>query len=319
MSLARRIVGLFGAALAAGAGLASAAGLIGAISAWLDVLNHFAPVWMVAGWIGAALARLALPGGRVRTAALLSAAAAVVFSGVPMAHEMVRTGREAAPPGNLTLVTLNRWWGVRDPAAQAVQVAMIRDSGADLVAMQEFNGFEEAARRDLGDLYPYQIFCGPQCDTAILSKRPFLTSGKETSPRWPAGSGFLWVRTTAPDGRPVTLATAHLYWPIPPWIQRGQRRHLAELVHELETDELILVGDFNLTPWSFAMRGLDPTLAPLTRRTHGLLTFPANFPLPYLALDQVFAAPAWKTVAIERLPRAASDHYPVRVVLKRGS
>src|SRR5262249_54835827 len=128
---------------------------------------------------------------------------------------------------------------------------------------------------------------------------------------------FLWVRVMAPDGRPMTLATVHLFWPIPPWIQRGQRGHVAELVSRLRTDELVLTGDFNLTPWSFAMRRMDPTLKPLTRRTHGLPPFPAPWPAPSLARDQVFAAPAWKVVAIDRLPRAASDHYPVLVKLRR--
>ena len=313
MSPARWIAAGLGVALAAGAGLVSAFGLVGAVWGWADALNHLAPIWLVCGWVGAALVCLALPEGRLRTASLISAAVAVLFCGVPMVWEMARTGREAPPPANLTVLSFNRWWDSPDPPGQ---VAMIRASGADLVALQEANGFEAAAG-SLRDLYPYQLFCGGNCDTAILSKRPILASGREASAQWPGGSKFLWARTTALDGRPVTLATLHPFWPIPPWIQRGQRGRIAELISALPLDETIVAGDFNLTPWSFAMRRMDATLAPLTRRSHGLLTFPASWPVPFLALDQVYAAPAWKTVSIERLPRAASDHYPVRVTFRR--
>ncbi len=95
----------------------------------------------------------------------------------------------------------------------------------DLVALQEADNFTEAAA-SLSDLYPYQRFCTPICDTIILSKRPILASGREDHARW-SGTDFLWARTTAPDGRPVTLATIHMFWPIPPWIQEEQRRRIA--------------------------------------------------------------------------------------------
>jgi endonuclease/exonuclease/phosphatase (EEP) superfamily protein YafD len=314
MSLARRAGAVVGVALAAGAGFATAVGLIGAVWGWADALNSFAPAWLVAGWAGAGLVVLSLAKGRLRTAALVCAAVAVVVNGAALAFEMARTRPEAEAPGNLVVLTFNRFWRSPD---QPGQIAMIRASGADLVALQEVDGFEPAIRAGLTDVYPYQVFCDPDCDTAVLSKRPLLATGQEAHSRWPGGLGFTWVRTTAPDGRPVTVATVHPYWPIPPWIQRGQRAHLAELIEPLARDELILVGDFNLTPWSWAMRKMDPTLAPLTRRTHGLVTFPANRLFPFLALDQVYAAPAWKTVEIRRLPGAASDHYPVRVELKR--
>ena len=83
----------------------------------------------------------------------------------------------------------------------------------------------------------------------------------------------------------------------------------------------MLLGDFNLTPWSFAMRGLDFGLKPMTRRTRGVLSYPARLgrltPLSFLAIDQVFAGPDWRTARVERLARGGSDHYPVMVTLRR--
>jgi endonuclease/exonuclease/phosphatase (EEP) superfamily protein YafD len=314
VSFRRRLVGGAGLALAAAAALAVAAGLAGMAWGWPDALNNFAPAWLVCGWAAALVTRLALPRGRARTAGLLLAAFAVLVSGGPMLAEAVRTGREAPAPATLTIVSFNRWW--KAPHGEP-QVRMIEASGADLVALQEADGRFSDAAAALRPLYPYQMFCGGSCTTAILSKRPFLATGRARQPEHPGGTEFIWVRVTAPDGRPVTLATVHLHWPIPPWVQRSERRRVAEMAAGLGRSDLVLAGDFNLTPWTFAMRRFDGALAPLTRRTHGLLTFPATWPVPFLALDQVYAAPEWRTVKVERLPAAASDHYPVRVELRR--
>jgi endonuclease/exonuclease/phosphatase (EEP) superfamily protein YafD len=303
----RRWAGLAGAALALVAAGAAGIGLIGAVWGWPDALNHFAPVWLCAAWIGGLLARFLLPPGKARARIVIAAALTVLVSGAPVMIEAARGASDQAPgPPGLTVMTFNRWW---DSPESPRETAAIRASGADLVALQEADNFADAAAAGLKDIYPHQLFCDG-CDTAVLSKRPFLATGR--------GRGdFLWARTTAPDGRPVTLATVHLFWPIPPWIQRRQRARLAANVAALPQDELVLTGDFNLTPWSFAMRSLDRSLKPLTRRTHGLMTFPATWPVPVLALDQVFAGPQWRSAIIRRLPRAGSDHYPLLVQLRR--
>jgi endonuclease/exonuclease/phosphatase (EEP) superfamily protein YafD len=87
---------------------------------------------------------------------------------------------------------------------------------------------------------------------------------------------------------------------------------------------MILSGDFNSTPWSFALRRLDGGLAPLTRRTHAFFSWPANvarmrkaFPLPLMPIDHVYAGPDWRTAGLRRLPRSASDHYAVMATFVR--
>jgi vancomycin resistance protein VanJ len=311
----RRLAGLAAAFLVADAVLGSLGGLVGAVWPWADALNHFSPVWLGLAWIGGIGARVLLEPCLFRARTVMAAALAVVVSGAPIMIEGFKGATELnAGPPTLTVLTFNRWWDSPDSAREG---EAIRTSGADLVALQEGDGFAATAAT-LKDVYPYQLMCGGKCDTAILSKRPFLATGQEDHARWrPGGTDFLWARTTAPDGRPVTLATVHLYWPIPPWIQRNQRARVAADVAVLPHDDLILTGDLNLTPWSFTLRGFDRALAPLTRRTHGLLSFPATAPFPLLALDQVFASPQWRTVSVGRLPRAGSDHYPVIVELKR--
>ena len=99
---------------------------------------------------------------------------------------------------------------------------------------------------------------------------------------------------------------------------------LAEAVAPFDRASLIVAGDMNSTPWSYALRRQDKTLG-LIRRTRGLFSWPAaefgpwrlRTPLPFLAIDQVYAGSAWKTVSVTRGPFAGSDHFPVVVVLSR--
>jgi len=46
------------------AALTAVGGLAGSVWAWADVLNHFAPVWLVLAWIGGLSARFLLPPAR---------------------------------------------------------------------------------------------------------------------------------------------------------------------------------------------------------------------------------------------------------------
>ena len=85
----------------------------------------------------------------------------------------------------------------------------------------------------------------------------------------------------------------------------------------------ILAGDFNLTPWTFALRRMDVQFG-LTRRTRALATWPnrlpshdnpALMPFPILPIDQIYAGSAWRTESIRRGPRTTSDHYGVLATL----
>lgn len=312
MSGVRLGLGRAGFALASLAALASAGGLAGGVWGWADVPNHFAPLWLVAALLGGLVARAALARGEARTVATLAAAIAVVAAGSPILAETVKGARQPAPRGQVVKVmTFNRWWGGQPmDAARA-----IRRSGADVVTLQEANGFETVSGT-LRDLYPYQLPCPRLCDTFILSKRPILNSGEVTPPQHDARD-LVWARIDQGGGKSFTIATVHLFWPLPPWIQRRQRVQLAQMAAELPRDDLIVTGDFNAAPWSFAIRDLDRRLAPLTRRTHGTLTFSADWPVPLLALDQVYAGPAWRSAKVERLPKGGSDHYPLLVTLGR--
>jgi endonuclease/exonuclease/phosphatase (EEP) superfamily protein YafD len=297
-------------------------GLGGGWNGWLDVIAAFAPWWVALSAVGGVLAFAALV-GEVKRQAAICALVGVVAGVLLMAPELLRSAGPVglvgrAPP--LKLLTFNTWDDNRDVHRT---VDDILATGADVVAMQELGDFSPAERARLRAVYPEWAPCPPMCDLALLSKRPWTDVGSETAGGEEAFA--LYGRTTAPDGRPVEVLTTHYAWPAPPRRQSHQRAELASLVAKLAgSPDLIVAGDFNLAPWTSALKRQDGAFKPLTRRTRAVFSWPANvarlyvpFPFPLLPIDQIYAAPAWRTVALKRLPRSGSDHYGVTVTLAR--
>jgi endonuclease/exonuclease/phosphatase (EEP) superfamily protein YafD len=318
-----RLLRVLVAATAAELGLAGAAlgliGLLGVRSGWCDVATHFAPCWLAVSLLGAIMTWAALAGVDGRLPVLLIALVGVVANAALTAPEYLRAipiARRAPSARPLTIVTFNVWEKNIDPDRT---VDVILRQNADIVALQEATGLEGAARARLLAAYPYQA-PGPCCLLALLSKQPWV----ETRPAGPSSSTLLGV-TKAPDGGTVAVVTTHLPWPVPPGEQSDDRATLTRLIAGSQRPDLVVVGDFNLTPWSWSLRTLDQAFRPLSRRERALFTYPANIarldrpsPLPLLPIDHVYAGPAWRTVQVDRLPRAGSDHDGVRAVLVRA-
>jgi len=259
----------------------------------------------------------------MRRPALVAALVGIVVNVVLIAPELLRPAPLAAPAGlgpPLTVLTFNVWDDNRQ--ADATVDAIIR-ANADVVVLQEFFGLSADAQQRLFAAYPNRAGCPPGCDLIMLSKRPWLVGGPETANRDPHDTA-IWGETTAPDGRPVDVLTTHYAWPLPPGGQAYQRRVLASVVTGLPKANLIVAGDFNLAPWTAALKRQDADFAPMTRREKALFTWPALIarlgrpsPFAILPIDHFYAGAAWKTLSVRRLPRAGSDHYGVLVTLAR--
>jgi endonuclease/exonuclease/phosphatase (EEP) superfamily protein YafD len=300
------------------------AGLAGWFSGWLDVVAAFAPIWLAVSVAGAALAWPTL-GREMRRPALIAAIVGIVTNGALIAPEFLRP-MPAAPPSGLgpplTVLTFNTWDD--SPDAAATTDTILR-ANADVVLLQEYFGLGLAVQQRLAAVYPYRAGCPAGCDLVMLSKRPWLVGGPTTANRDPKDTA-IWGETTAPDGKPVDVMTLHYVWPLPPAGQAQQRAAVAGVVASLPKANLIVGGDFNLAPWTAALKRQDAAFAPMTRREQGLFTWPAliariggSSPFPILPIDHLYAGAAWKTLSVRRLPLAGSDHYGMLVTLARDA
>ena len=325
MSVSQLVVGPVRALaflLAFGAATFALAALGGVVSRWLDVLTHFAPFSLAAGLIAVGL-RLATGLDGARPTVTLGLAA-VGFAAALMGPELLAMVRPAGPPAGaqtLKLLQFNLWEHNLAPDETAAWIAA---QDADVVVLEEAN--DRAARIPvlLKAHYPFQTSCAPPqpCSTTILTKvRPTAASGLSAPPARLSGA---WVTLGEGDAA-FTVVGVHYTWPLPPGPQQHQTARLAGVLDQFDHHSLIVAGDMNSTPWSFALRRQDARFR-LERRTRALFTWPAapftdlrlKSPLPFLAIDQVYAGEDWRTVSVKAGPRQGSDHLPVTVVLRRA-
>jgi endonuclease/exonuclease/phosphatase (EEP) superfamily protein YafD len=298
-------------------------GLGGAVWPKADFLNQFAPVWALAGL--ASLTLLAL-GRRSRrpaaaaAAALLLAAGAAALMGPDLA---ARAGRHwAQTPHQVRIVQFNVWKGNRS-ASRAADWVLAQDP--DIVVLEEAaNRGEEVARR-LAPSYPFRVTCrgARSCSTVILSRRPPVAS--EGLARGDAENrkalSAAWARYDF-GGRGLTVFAVHLSRPWPWGGQEEDRRKLIAEVRRLPDQNLIVLGDFNTTPWTFAGKRQDEALQ-MNRITRALFTWPLYYRprvrvypmIPIMPIDQAYLRPGLLPVAVRSGPELGSDHRPVVIDL----
>ena len=181
--------------------------------------------------------------------------------------------------------------------------------------------------------YPYRTPCPrDHCEAIIYSRLAplvsglFQSAGRLVPEKGNAGErhaiGVASMTLPGPDGVPFTVAATHFRWPYPPMPVLHQRDVFLRDIAELDRSRAIVTGDFNLTPWTYEMRGIDRDILPMQRVTRALFSFPVPFtgtplpiPLPILPIDHVYAGPRWQLVSARRGPVSGSDHYPVIVDL----
>ena len=313
MDLIRAVAFLLGAAAAAAAALA----VCGAFSDRLDTFAQASPLWFAMAL--AALILQLLAGSERWT--LAPALAAMAITALLMAPDLaagLSAPRAAPARQTIKLIQFNLWDRNRDPAATA---RWILSQDPDIVVLEELGAGQVPAA--LAARYPHHSPCEPTCATIILSKAP-QTAGEAMD--WPGlGPRHEGAWATFGQGEDAfTVAGVHYTWPIPPGPQRDQARRFADDLAGFDRRSLIVAGDFNMNPWSWALKRQDARLG-IPRLTHAIFTWPAgpishwrlNLPFAALAIDHIYAGPAWKAVSVSRGPVLGSDHYPIVAVLTR--
>ena len=319
MIKAARILALAPDALALGLAAlclaAAAAGQGGRVSARLDVLNHFAPVWF-AGAFGMLVYALAFASPSRRWMIVAIAAAGIVAAMTLILPELTRSIRPAVPAGTgreLTLIQFNGWDQNADIQDTADWVAAQKP---DVVVMEEVR----PPIRDALVRRGFHFQRGLAHAGIFTRLAPLPAPFAVPKDAWKTLPDFARASFSV-DGAPFSVVAVHLVWPTRKR-QRPNMAALAELLRRYPADRLIVAGDFNLTPWSFALRRFDDALG-LERRDRALFSWPARlsptarwgWPAPLLPIDHVYAGRAWRTISLVRGPRLGSDHYPLLVRL----
>jgi endonuclease/exonuclease/phosphatase (EEP) superfamily protein YafD len=303
--------------------LAAVLCLGGAVSDRLDVLTHFAPFYLAGGMV-ALLICLACGAPLDRPTLGCSLIAILACAMIVAPDVLARNETWPLPPGeaHLKLIQFNLWEHNVDPAGTA---RWIEDEDPDIVVLEEAENGGERVAAALRERYPFSTTCdAPRpCSTMIFSKVRPAASGGLQSPGMASRLAGAWAVFGQGAAR-FTVVGAHYGWPIPAGVQKAQGQRLARVLDRFERPSLIVAGDFNSTPWSFALRRQDARFG-LQRRTHALPSWPARpthfwplpWPFPFLPIDHVYAGADWRTVSVRRGPRLGSDHFPVVVVLAR--
>ena len=309
--------------LAGVSALAAILSLGGAFNNNLDILTHLAPAWLAMSLLALILQGVA--GFQASRGVPVMATVTVAICAWLMVPELIaRLTAPRFPPADQTvkIIQFNVWDHNRDPAATA---RWILDQDADIVVLEETG--RGAIPAALAARYPFRAPCdkGPEgCATTILAKSLPLDGGQLMWTKLGRRHAGAWA-TFGAGAKAFTVVGTHYRWPEPLASQIPQARRFADVIQRFDPSSLIVVGDFNMTPWSFALRRQDARFG-LTRLSHAIFTFPvgriANWggvtvPFPLLPIDQAYAGSDWRLVSIGRGQAMGSDHCPIVVTLTR--
>ena len=243
-----------------------------------------------------------------------------------------RPARRARPPTpgepHLTVMTYNVNFGIAgDPAT----IAVIRDSGADVVFLQETTArWETALRRELATTYPHMQFrhCCGAGGLAVLSRHPF-TEHDYWEP--PAGGWFpAWRLVVDSPLGPLQVLNVHLR---PPLDERGSLASGYLASRSVRVDEIsaylagldgtlptLIVGDFNEGNGGGALaylrrHGLESAL-PAFEPGADTWSWPTSFGRVRQQLDHVVHDAALVPIAATVLDGGRSDHRAVVVTVE---
>ena len=206
----------------------------------------------------------------------------------------------------LKVVTLNTWGANAEP--RRIE-AFLRRQDADLVLLLEAGETVAPMLERMSDVYPHRVDCMQQqlCRLALLSKREMIEP--RAIFRSDASPPSIVARFEV-AGRGFTFYGVHI---ARPFDANSQRFDIDRLIAALRSIQgpLILAGDFNTTPWSWAMTRLTLATGMVRGRVFGA-TWPARRPLfPQFLIDHVLARGGIGIVEVRNGRANGSDHLPI--------
>ncbi len=298
-----------------------------------DLLNHFQLFIFFGALAAVALALVAFGRTRWKRWMIGIASAGLLSSGVIFLPELLSgfMPHQPLPTDGRPVYKLmtHNVFGLNFDMARVE--AAIEAEKPDIIALQEYFGEQSSELHPLlHDQYPYFAQCrgGKRANIAIYSKLPFEEAEEDGAcPNDAYGkqrTARILATFTQPDGTKFSVMTTHLDWPMPVMRQNKQFEELTSAVNDT-TGPLLVVGDFNSTPWSYALRDFA-TRTMLDRQTRNVVTFPLRFTAPHrffpdglmetmpvLPLDHVLVRGGVQVHDIHAGTDTGSDHLPIFV------
>lgn len=281
-----------------------------------ELFTHFTPLYAIAALLVAAT--LALLGA---WRWMVLALAIALWNGYPVAQALTQ---DATPPTRSTRAFTVFHFNVglhHEQPSRVVSYLQHRAREIDVVVLFEVTTDFEVALDDLRALFPYQVkhMEDTPFGIALASKQPLDFGAIAYIP----SEQFPHVEATIKlPGRAAPLALYAMHAPPPISSDFAQGRnakfeHVARLAAAQPGATPVVVGDFNVTPWSpYFKRFIRDSGLRDARTTRGFdHTWPVIGNNAYfgLALDHSFAHPALRVVKRTIGPDLGSDHLPVTV------
>ncbi len=215
------------------------------------------------------------------------------------------------------VVAFNTWF--RNHEYEAIG-RFLQQTQADVIVIEERDRDDGAQRiADFLQSHPYSFNAGLRHGAIVFSRWPIVSA--ESLPL-ALSPGVRAARVTIDwQGTPVTVLGVHLHWPLGPRASRLRNAELASVASFAAAHQgpLIVVGDFNVTPWSGHFReALEQSKLSDCAAGHGLApSWPAQFPPLGIRIDHCWMSRHWRSVDVRLGPAHGSDHSPLIADLLR--
>lgn len=237
----------------------------------------------------------------------------------------------AALPADMRVVSANLWGQNRDLDRIA---GYLLESKADIIGLVEVREHHRPALAMLREIYPHQYTYSDQAGAglALLSRLPLqyvekrLVSDLAGVIQQPAPSSALpatnpvlfaeavWNKTV------IQLAVLHLPRPTTARLSASAAQQITDLAAWIGEQDgpLLVMGDFNATPWSPAMSPLWESGLRLASGGIGLgSSWPSHLPrILGIPIDHILATDTFQLLHHEAGPAIGSDHWPIAANLR---
>jgi endonuclease/exonuclease/phosphatase (EEP) superfamily protein YafD len=291
--------------------------LIGFAGDWnwfADLFAHLRPqycLWLALAWFGSLLLRLRL--------SLVLATTGLVLSSIALApHLSSSVELESSPQSgrSWTLATINLLQGNQQTARVE---RYLRETQPDIVVFQEVSARWAAALESLSDVYPFR-FVQPSKDQfglALFSReKPTAQSVRAVGDR---ASDLAIFGTWNSAGRRFSIAGIHPDKPDESWKVANRASYLGRIAEWADEraknqEAVVVIGDFNATPWSASMRAFSRRTGLRNANDGKIFSATWNVWQPHrLLIDHAFFSQGWQLQECTIGPAIGSDHRPVSV------